>query len=68
MKYECGVDFSCTLCKQNCAAKNSLRKHLLNVHNIDRRQLDKYGAGNFTVDVTRPFVKCKLFTFTVYRI
>jgi len=47
MKHECGIAFSCTLCKQNHAAKCSLRNHLLTVHNIARRQLDKYGAGNY---------------------
>ncbi len=45
MKKECGVAFNCTLCKQNYTQKISLRKHLLIVHNIARRELDKYGAG-----------------------
>jgi len=44
-KNECGVVFHCTLCKHNLATKCSLRNHLLGVHQISRRKLDKYGAG-----------------------
>ncbi len=48
-KYECGVAFKCSLCKQDLATKCSLRNHLLGVHNITRRKLDKYAAGSKTV-------------------
>ena len=45
MKNGCGASFHCTLCKQNLATKCSLRYHLLGVHQIARRKLEKYGAG-----------------------
>ena len=45
MKNKCGVDHKCTLCQLNLTGKSALRKYLLQVHNIARRKLEKYGAG-----------------------
>ncbi len=49
MKTQCRVDpvFPCSECSYKAKSKDSLRRHLIRVHNLDRSELDNFAAvGN----------------------
>lgn len=47
LKFECGAEaqFPCTMCECRFKRKPNLQRHLITIHQVDRNQLDKHGAG-----------------------
>jgi len=51
MKLGCGVDpsFLCPRCDFRFKWKSDLKKHLMEIHKVERSQLATFGLGIFTV-------------------
>ena len=49
LKYKCGAEpqFPCTICDRRYKRKQSLRRHLRTTHQVDQKQLEEHGAGNY---------------------